>query len=213
MTLKLKNNDGSALIPGKKGGRPFIGMLLLSIGLVLSFLQQAIANPVPRNFASFTVTPAKDHSVANSGIPDVITVTVNPSSPDVNLTYEVIVGGVFTGVSSGVTSVGGVATINIYGSNPGTVTVNIYKDGALVGSIDMHFIAAPGPPDLTNSYISYVVQTNPADGTSQDIVQAGLYDQWGNPCSTAPQVQFAYATIPVGHPVLLVTNSALPYAT
>ncbi|HEY4107906.1 Ig-like domain-containing protein [Puia sp.] len=189
MTLKLKNNDALAHSPGSNTRPRFIAMLLMSFGLLLNFWLPAKAAPgeSPKKFLNFAVTQIKQNSVAATGIEDIISVTVTPwvaGQPEMTITFKV------DGLSQDIVTVNGVATFHFADDNVGVYNVDIKTAGSLVANTTMTFITAPGPPNIVQSFINWVVQTNPADGTSQDVVQVVLKDKDGNAVNSNTPVYF-----------------------
>jgi len=183
MTLKIIDNDASA-VARIKAKISFIGMLLLSCVLLPGFFQPAIAadgNPGPGTGAyTYTVNIVKDYSVFATGT-DIISVTLSPIPPyppGESITFNV--GG---GSSSYVvqTDASGTATLYFTNNAPGTVPVVITDGVTSIQTLDMHFVAAPGPPDPSRSYFTVIQNPENADGSSQDMVEAFLFDVNGNP--------------------------------
>ena len=158
MTPKIIDNDSSA-VARIKAKFSFIGMLLLSCVLLPGFFQSAIAdagNPGPGTGAyTYTVNIVKDFSIFATGT-DIISVTLSPIPPfppGESITFNV--GG---GSSSYVVQTDATGTATLYFTNnaPGTIQV-VIDDGAIpVQTLDMHFVAAPGPPDPAKSYFTVV---------------------------------------------------------
>ncbi|HEY4286735.1 MAG TPA: Ig-like domain-containing protein [Puia sp.] len=182
MTPKIIDNDASA-VARIKAKLSFIGMLLLSCVLLPGFFQTAIAAPgVPgpgTGGYTYTVNIVKDYSVFATGT-DIISVTLSPIPPyppGESITFNV--GG---GSSSYVvqTDASGTATLYFTNNAAGTVPVVITDGAVAVQSMDMHFVAAPGPPDPSRSYFAVVQNPENADASSQDIVEAFIFDSHGN---------------------------------
>ncbi|HEY6901011.1 MAG TPA: Ig-like domain-containing protein, partial [Puia sp.] len=186
MTPNLHKNDESTLVLNRNVRRSFIG-LLMALGCFLGFFQPALAGEKP-TAANPTITIVKDFSVAGSGNPDIFQLTFNPAPPD-GTQLQVNFG---SGASLVYFVYGGVVTIPVLNPTVGTVPVTVKsQDGSIVyASVTLTFIAAPGPPDPSQSYIIAVQPSSPADGNSQDIVRAVLYDQYGNPCASGTQVNW-----------------------
>ena len=213
MTPKIIDKDSSA-VARIKAKFSFIGMLLLSCVLP-GFFQSAIAdagNPGPGTGAyTYTVNIVKDFSIFATGT-DIISVTLSPIPPfppGESITFNV--GG---GSSSYVVQTDATGTATLYFTNnaPGTIQV-VIDDGAIpVQTLDMHFVAAPGPPDPAKSYFTVVQNPENADGSSQDIVEAFIYDANGNPIPgatvnwTIQSGAAAFATSP--SPATLANGSA-----
>ena len=112
---------------------------------------------------------------------DVLRITAAPMlAPGSNVYFSLPSGG---GLFSATVDASGAAWFYFTEPSPGTYTISIYTDPSspAVGTKDMHFIAAPGPPDPAQSYFTVVTNNSPADGVSQDLVEAVLRDQYGNP--------------------------------
>ena len=171
---------------GRKTRSSWLGILLTGIWLLLNAFQPSSAAPGNdhaiitggANGITYLLTPAKDYQVAPNGV-DILRVSAAPQlAPGSQISIS------FGGSYSLVATVNASGQAFFYFSNAtaGTVTVTV-KDvnGNPVGSIDMHFIANPGPPDPAQSYFTVTQNNSPADGVSQDQVEAVLYDQYGNP--------------------------------
>ncbi|MBS1603028.1 MAG: Ig-like domain-containing protein [Bacteroidetes bacterium] len=165
--------------------------LLIALGFLLGFYQPVAAGPKPdQNAYTLTYTIIKDYSVAGSGNPDIIQFSVTPvPNPAIQLTFNISSSSYTPILWTDPTT--GQATLYFSSSIIGPVTVDVLNGGVSLGSVIVNFIAAPGPPDLSKSYIQAVQPTNPADGTSADVVQAVLYDQYGNPCASGTAVNFS----------------------
>ncbi|HTI93772.1 MAG TPA: Ig-like domain-containing protein [Puia sp.] len=182
MTLKIIDNDVSA-VARIKARFSFIGMLLLSCVVLPGFFQTTMAapgNPGPGTGGyTYTVTVVKDFSIFATGT-DIISVALSPTPPyppGESITFNV--GG---GSSSYVvqTDASGVATLYFTNNAPATLPV-VITDGAIpIQTVSMTFIAAPGPPDPARSYFTVVQNPENADGSSQDLVEAFIYDTHGN---------------------------------
>jgi len=64
----------------------------------------------------------------------------------------------------------------------------------VIGTVTVIFIANAGPVDPALSYINIISNPAYANGTSQDIVEAYLYDQFGNPEPSGTPVTFSIQT-------------------
>jgi gliding motility-associated-like protein len=197
MALKLNGKDVPAI---NRNLRCLLSGLLLSFSFLLTSIQPGFAAPGHSGKGAgkagyiYTVTVEKDYSIAGSGNPDIIMVTVYPTPPSPGfdtLTFN-ISGASYTPVI--ITNANGTATLEFTSSTVGPVTVNIYDGSTLVATQVLHFIAAPGPPDPATSYINILTNPAAANGTSQDIVEAYLYDQYGNPEPSGTPVTFSIET-------------------
>ena len=164
----------------------------------------------------FTITIIKDYSVAGSGTPDAFSITFSPDpSPELALTF-IISGSSYTPV---ITTVGGVATLDFTSTIVGPVSVDIYNGATYITSVTLHFIAVPNPPDPAKSYLLVTQNPATADGTSQDIVEAVLYDQYGNAIINPPatavnfSIETGTATISATGVTVPGTNIAIAYFT
>ena len=193
--ISKPNNDDASTVAGSHARSSLLGLLLLSVGLLLSILQPAVAQ-------TYTPSPQKDYSVAPSGL-DVVAITETPTPPSGTIsTLYVSINGSTSLIS--VTLVNGVGDVQFSTNAPGTVPVAIFSnpDGdpaSLVGSISMHFIAAPGPPVAANSYFTVSTNNASADGQAQDVVEAFLFDANGNAIDASYNASVTWV-IPPGYP-------------
>jgi gliding motility-associated-like protein len=196
MTLKLNGKNVPAI--NRKSRCLLSG--LLSFAFLLTCIQPGLAAPGHSGKGgdkagyTYSVTVVKDYSIAGSGNPDIITVTVTPTPPAPGydtLTFN-ISGASYTPVI--ITNAAGQATLEFTSSTVGPVTVTIYDGATLVATQVLHFIAAAGPVDPALSYINIISNPAYANGTSQDIVEAYLYDQYGNPEPSGTPVTFSIQT-------------------
>jgi len=204
MTLTLKNNDALALIPGRKTRSRFVAMLVLSVGLLLSGFQSALAQP------TYQIIPGKQNSVAGSGISDVVTVHLDPpGNVGISITFNYL-----GGQQTIITDASGNATFSFAYGTPGvpsTVNINISYGALPLTTYVFNYIAAPGPVSVGNSYIATLISPMPADGSSQDLVAARLYDKDGNPVNTvATEVRFELANLPGDIVPVMTTNNSPP---
>jgi len=198
-----KPNINNATAAGSNARFSFSGLLLLGLGLLLNLFQPAIAAPGKDGHTpagkvgyagkvggyTYQFTPIKNSSVAPSGV-DVLQVTVIPAPP-AGTQISISFGGTTSIIAT--TDANGNAIFYFTNTTPGTVSITI-KDasGAIVGTYNgMNFIAAPGVPDPSHSY--FRVNQNPADadGVAQDVVEAILFDQYGNPINYGASVNWS----------------------
>ncbi len=180
MTLKMFNNHPSAA-SGRIVRSPFIGMLLLGFGLLLSFFQPAVAGP-GRPGVTATITILKDSSVAGSGNPDIIQVTLSPApNPGDQLQFNISTSSYTPQATTDPTT--GVITLPFSSSIVGPAIVDVVDlvTGQDLGSVTVFFMAVPDPPDPSRSYFTVIQNPAAADGTSEDIVKAFIFDDHGNP--------------------------------
>jgi gliding motility-associated-like protein len=201
MTLTLKNNDALALIPGGKTRRSLFAVLLIGVGLLLGGFQSAFAQ------ISYNIVSVKQNSVANSGIYDVVTVHLNPpGNIGVPLTFKYL-----GGQQTVTTDANGDATFSYGYANPGTVPIDIYFGALKLTTYPFNYIAAPGPVSPTHSYVIQVITPKPADGSSQDLVVARLFDVDGNSVNTvSTEVRFSLANNPGDIVPTMSTNHVPP---
>lgn len=182
------------------------------LGFFLGGFQAVLAGnkpvPVSKDKPPYTVTYTiiKDYSVAGSTSSDVILFKVSPvPNPVINLTFNISSSSYTPVLTTDPTT--GEVTLAFKSPIVGPVTVDVTDDANNnLGSVIMHFIAAPGPPDPSKSYIIATQQTSPADGTTQDVVQAVLYDQYGNACANGTQVRYSIQS----GTATMITNASPP---
>jgi adhesin/invasin len=206
MTLKIHNNNGASAITGRNAGRPFLGLLLMMTGLLLSFFQPVVA----QNY-NFTAVATVNNQVANGVANDVVEVYVtynDPGHPDNGLpangvSVDFVLAG--TGVGQSLTTgpaayLPGYVEFSTNSTIPITTTVQVTVNGV------SHFVQitfVPGPPAAATSYVVALVTPQPADGVSQDAVEAVINDQFGYPVANGTVVQF---TIETGTATIVTTS-------
>lgn len=225
MTLKSNNNDAMAPNPGRNIGRSFIAMLLMSFGLLLSFISPSVAAPAPggRNplpvgrptaLTQWIIHVIKDNSIANQGS-DIA--WIECTSPTANTTLAVtldgstffdvqIVNGVSIQFNFGEKNAGFYPMTLYTYTSPG-VRNTVPETLTAASATGFTFITTAGPPDPANSYIVIKTSPNPADGSSADIVLAVLKDQYGNSVSDGVAVTFTITPIDAAGPAVMYTNT------
>ena len=190
-----KPNINDATATGRNARFSFTGMLLLGLGVLLNLFEPAIAAPgngAPARSGkaivyNYTFTIIKDYSVSPSGV-DELEVSVSPAPP-AGTQISISFGGTTSLIAT--TDASGNAYFYFTNTTAGTVTVTIKDNtGTIVGTTDMHFISTPGPPDPAKSYFAVIQNPAAADGVAQDIVEAFLYDQYGNPINYGASVNW-----------------------
>jgi len=133
----------------------------------------------PSGFDNITITIIKDYSVINDQ-PDIVMVNISPapSSPPGDKIYF-ITGSYNPQIN---TDVNGNAILQLTSGTVGSLDIQIYRNSLanLIGTVTVHFIAAPGPVDPTQSFIRVIHSPETANGVNQDIVMAHLVDIYGN---------------------------------
>jgi gliding motility-associated-like protein len=199
MTLKLNSEDPSTAA-ARKAGIPFLGMLL-SLGSLLSLFQPVIAAPRHGNPGGpvYTVTTPVNFQLANNSAQDQVVVNISPTpSPTVGITF--IINGGAGGDPVIPTDVNGNAILEL--SSPIATSFPVEAEivdpfthsVTVIGTVTVTFVAGPGPVDPAVSSIQIIINPALADGTSQDIVEAFLYDQYGNPEPSGTPVTFSIQT-------------------
>lgn len=168
---------------GKKTGSLFMRMLLPGFGLLLSAVLFAFAPGISSApAAGGAISIVKDSSVAGTGEPDSIKVILTPAVEGdvIDFTIQGYVFKVTTDAS-------GVAILPFAGTTIGPVGVTIMDEttGQSIGNTTVHFIATPDPPDPTRSYFTIIQNPADANGVSQDVVKAYIFDDHGNPVGGA----------------------------
>jgi gliding motility-associated-like protein len=199
MTLKLNSGD-PLTVAGRKAGIPFTGMLLC-LGLLLSLFQPVVAAPRHGNPGGpvYTVTTPVNFQLANNSAQDQVVVNISPTpSPAVGITF--VINGGAGGDPVIPTDANGNAILEL--SSPIATTFPVEAEivdpfthsVTVIGTVTVTFIAGPGPVDPALSSIQIISNPAPADGASQDIVEAFLYDQYGNPEPSGTPVTFSIQT-------------------
>jgi len=135
----------------------------------------------------------KDFSIAVRAS-DILEITVSPTppAPGLSLTFSISTASYTPVITTNRQWCGG---IDFASTVVGPVTVNVYNGpiipANLVATQVLNFIAVPGPVDLANSYLTVIQNPANADGVSQDIVEAVLYDQYGNAEPSGTPITFS----------------------
>ena len=191
MMLQMNYTSSSTSFLAKAARYPFRRTLLAGfLILLLGYSPAVMAAPghpekgAGKSGYSYSVAVLKDFSVAGSGNPDILQITVSPTPPyppGLALQFSISTVG-YTPILT--TDANGVVTLDFASTIVGPVTVNVYNgpiDPAnLVATQVLNFIATAGPVDLSKSFIQVTQNPASADGVAQDIVQAVLYDSHGN---------------------------------
>jgi gliding motility-associated-like protein len=206
MTLKLHKNGASA-ITGRNAGRPFFGLLLMMFGLFSSFFQPAVAQPY--NFTAVTIV---NDQVADGASNDVVQVYVTyASGPNagqpangVQVDFQLAGTGVGQSFLTGPAAyANGYAEFLANSTIPQTTSVEVTVNGV------NQFVAitwVPGPPSAAQSNIVAIVTPQPADGVSQDAVEAIVKTQFGYPVANGTVVTF---TIETGTATIVLTTTTV----
>ncbi|HLZ87880.1 MAG TPA: invasin domain 3-containing protein, partial [Puia sp.] len=206
MTLKMNNNDVLTLAPGSNTRRPFIGMVMLSIGLLLGF--SLFGFSTPRNPASpgkpadlyiFTTTVTVNDQVADGVSNDIIRVYVTYATgplagqpaDGVSVNFQPQGAAISSSRTTGPASFpSGYVDFPVTSTATGTSPVKVTIGGVAAPQfVEVTFV--PGPPDPSTSYLLVVQDNAAANGTSDDIVKAFLYDAWGNTVADSTPVSFS----------------------
>jgi gliding motility-associated-like protein len=175
--------------------------MLMSLGLLLSLFQPVNAAPRHGNLPLpiITLSTPVNNQLANNSAQDEVVVNISPTpSPAENVTF--IINGGADGDPVIPTDANGNATLQLSSPIPTSFPVEaeivdpVTGQVTVIGTVTVTFIAAAGPVDPARSYIQIISNPAPADGTSTDIVEAFLYDQWGNPEPTGTPVTFSIQT-------------------
>jgi gliding motility-associated-like protein len=179
-------------------GYPVLRILLTGFFLILAGLSlQGMAAPRHGGNGMFgnTIYPVKDFALGNGSAQDIVGVQMSPvPAPPVEITF-VINGGVGGYVVIKTDPLTGIATLPL--SSPIATTIPVMAEivdpvtsaVTVIGTITVTFVATPGPPDPSHSYITVVSSPATADGVATDAVQAYVADLGGNPLNSGT-VQF-----------------------
>src|SRR6202000_1118155 len=199
MTLKINSRKASTAA-GRKAYIPFLG-ILLSLGLMLSLFQPVMAAPGHGDHGGFSMifTTPVNNQLANNAAQDEVLVTISPiPSPSVGVTF--IINGGAGGDPVIPTDASGNALLQL--SSPVVTSFPVVAEivdpithaVTVIGTVTVTFVASAGPVDPSRSYINVIADPAFADGSGQDIVEAYLFDQYGNPEPSGTPVTFSIQT-------------------
>jgi gliding motility-associated-like protein len=172
--------------------------ILLSVVLLLSLFQPVSAAPRHGNARGpiITVGTPVNNQLANNVAQDEVVVNISPiPSPGVGVTF--IINGGAGGDPVIPTDANGNATLQL--SSPVATSFPVEAEivdpvthqVTVIGTVTVIFLANAGPVDPALSYLQIIANQRLADGTSQDIVIAYLYDQFGNPEPSGTPITFS----------------------
>jgi len=199
-------------MPGRNARVPFIGMLVLFFGLLCGFSQRSLANAGRPAAGPPAFSILQNNQIAGSGSPDIIQVTLSPA-PSPGDVLEFTVSGSSYNTEITTDPVTGIATLDLAGVTVGPATVDVYDEttGTDLGTVTVNFIS--GLPNVNKSYLTVTTSPEPADNTSQDVVEAVVKDQFGNFVADGTSVTFTIN--PVGAATITttgVTSGGIVYA-
>jgi gliding motility-associated-like protein len=213
MMSQMNYTDSSTPLLAKAARFPLLRTLLAGCLLLLLGYSPAV-------MGQMSVSTPKNYQLANNSAQDLVVVTISPiPSPSVGVTF------VINGGSGGdpviYTDAFGNATLPL--TSPTVTSYPVLAEivdpvtnvATIIGTVTVYFVAAPGPVDLSRSYITVVQNPAAADGVSQDIVEAILFDANGVPEPNNTPVNF---TIQIGTATITATgktvgNQATAYFT
>jgi adhesin/invasin len=187
------------LISNSGRRRKLLSALVIGLAFIVGLPVAGGAAPVGpvSGFDNVVITIVKDYSIVNDK-PDIIKVNISPAPTVTGGEVIIFVISAFQYNPQANTDASGNAVLSFTGATVGPVNVDIYRGGVIsaatfIGTVTVHFIAAPGPVDPVASYISVVHSPELASGTDKDIVKAHLVDIYGNLMYSTP-VDFEIAS-------------------
>jgi adhesin/invasin len=198
-------------MPGRNARVPFIGMLMLIFGLLCGFSQRSLANAGRPAAGPPAFSILQNNQIAGSGSPDIIQVTLSPA-PSPGDVLEFTVSGSSYNTEITTDPVTGIATLDLAGVTVGPATVDVYDEstGTDLGTVTVNFIS--GLPNVNKSYLTVITSPEPADNSSQDVVEAVVKDQFGNNVADGTAVTFTIATGTATITTTGVTSGGIVYA-
>jgi gliding motility-associated-like protein len=204
-------------LPGSSGRRRNL-LSALVIGFLFIVGLPVTVGAAPRHphnvFDIVSITITRDYAIANKE-QDVITVHISPTptvSEKINFSW--------LGFGTDITVDGnGDAVIYISAASAGQVAVKMTRypgtiNATDLGTVNVTFIDKPGPVDIAKSYIEVIHSPETADGTSQDIVRAHLFDSYGHALTdTAVTFSIIGGTASFSSPAAGVTTGGILDAT
>jgi adhesin/invasin len=180
----------------------------------------APAAPAIGKAFAYTITPTIiNNQIANGTDADEVILVVTDAVtglpvPGVIFAFSFLVGTPpfqFTINENFTTDATGTVTFPITSTSVGSVSVTVTMGGSpiAISPVSLNFIA--GPPDPTKSYIVATTATNPADGTSQDVVEAVVNNAVG-PVPDGTPVTFTIESGTATQTTTGVTSGGVVYA-
>ncbi len=171
---------------------------------------------VGKGFA-YTITPTIiNNQIANGVDADqIILVVTDPSAgnapvPGVTFVFSFVVNGI-TINENYTTDPTGTVDFTVTSNDVGSISVSVKTGGSpiAISPVVLSFVA--GPPDPTQSYIVATTTPMPADGTSQDVVEAVVNNAVG-PVPDGTPVTFTIKTGTATQTATGVTTGGIAYA-
>jgi len=216
MNLNM-NHKNASTISGRDTRVPFIGMLVLTIGLLFGFSQRGIAgsgNPVPGCLYNYTSVITTQGSVADGSTNDIVTVTVTDAVTNLPVPGLQIQIQTAAGDATPTTNAAGVATFGLANGSTNNIPFIVVVPNSCTAPFPQLFTFVPGPPllnpppgTLNPSYFITIINDEPNDGTDTNAVQVHLTDGVNN-FPTNTQVIFTVTSVnPASSTALLNTTT------
>ncbi len=160
----------------------------------------AVTTPMPADGSSQDVVQAGVYNSLGQPVPDgtVVTFSVNNGS-DIMTTTGVTVNGIATAYFTSL--VPNTAQVQAQVSISGVPTFLNDQNAPANNFVTIQFVVPP--PSLAKSYVVAVTTPEPADGSSQDVVQAGVFNSLGQPVPDGTVVTF---TVNTGNDIMTTTG-------
>ena len=214
MNLNM-NHKNASTISGRNTRFPFIGMLVLTIGLLFSFSPRGIAGSGNRaclyNYTSVITTQG---SVADGSTNDIVTITVTDAVTNLPVPGLQIQIQTAAGDATPITNATGVATFGLANGSTNNIPFIVVVPNSCQTPFTQLFTFVPGPPVLNPppgtinpSYFTTIINDVPDDGTDTNVVQVHITDGVNN-FPTNTQVTFTVTSAnPASTTALLNTTT------
>ena len=176
--------------------RKLLSALVIGFLFVVGAPARAAAQCATPGSCNFTVQVIQNNQIADGIQSDLVRITVTDNVtglpvPSLSISMKL---GSGTATIPGSTGPGGIVVFPVQNTAVGTVDLRFYVNTGTPpylinnATTTVNFIA--GPPDASTSYLEVIHSPETANGTSEDVVRAHLFDKMGNPVTAATTVNF-----------------------
>ena len=216
MNLNMNHKNASA-ISGRNARFPFIGMLVLTFGLLFSFSQRVIAGSGESGcLYNYTSVITTQGSVADGSTNDIVTITVTDAVTNLPVPGLQIQIQTAAGDATPSTNGSGVATFGLANGSTNSIPFIVVVPNSCTSPFTQLFTYVPGPPVLNPppgtvnpSYFITIINDVPNDGTDTNVVQVHITDGINNfPINTQVTFTVTSATPASGTALLNTTTTS-----